>query len=357
MAPVFAYRWQLWLFVATMALLLAFPFVHKPAWMDRSVLYRSMSLLDTHRYNVMPQFLRSERDIDILFVGASAVGSGFDPHIVRDALREKLGREPLVYTLYHPKCGADLDYIMIKDILERRHVKLMVWEALRAQCRDDRMHSGSNYLWDYALHREVMDAPTLDKTYVVLFSMMNSLKLILSPILDLQGKSFTEWRFLCDRGSDYGACLRRHGIERMEPPPVAPEHELPMEKVLHYRQQQDDDLLILRQYNRSTQLFYETILNEAQAKGTKVAITQVPMTEDGKNIVLHSFHSGHPANSLPVLAIPRGYLFPTKKELKQYFMPGDRVHFSIYGSQYHTRAILPALLHLYDEAVKGEAAH
>ena len=353
MAPVFAYRWQLWLFVVVMALLAVFPLVDKPSWMNRAVLYRALKLNDNYRYNIMPQLINGKRDIDVLFLGASALGSGFNPRMVKEALREKLGREPVVYTMYHPQRGADLDAIIIRDILSKRRVTMLVWEALRAQRRDNGAHAGSNFLWDYALHKNMLAASDIDDMSVYLYSMMNALKLSLSPVLDMKGKSFPETVFLCDRIHQLGACLRNVGNENKKIAGIAPP-SIPLERMLHFRDKAEQDLDISRHYKRSSQIFIGEGLRVAEQYGAFVAFTQIPMMSDGNYISLYSFREGHPANEVPILAVPRPDLFTDRVSQRKYFMPGDGTHLSSQGTNFHTQAALPALLALYDMALEAQ---
>ncbi|NBO18282.1 MAG: hypothetical protein EBV03_03475 [Proteobacteria bacterium] len=349
MAPVFAYRWQCWLFCATMALLLAFPFVHKPAWMDRSVLYRAFILNSSYKYNVVSQLMQGKRDIDILFVGASTLGSGYDPTIIRDAMRKELGREPQVFVVYHPQRGADFDYMIIKDILSRRHVKLLVWEAVRAQRRDTKSHAASNFLWDYALHRKVLDAPGTDKVGVAIYSMMNAWKLLLSPVLDKKGSSFTEEAFLCNRQRNFGACLRNVPDELADVKPPEPPI-LPLEKMVHYRKTADEDLQISHSFRRSTQIYIDAGIREAVQHGSFVAFTQIPVMNDGNRVTLYGLSAAHKANELPILAVPRSAIFDSRMQQRQFYVSHDGAHLSSLGTQLHTRTMLPGLLYLYDLA-------
>jgi hypothetical protein len=68
-------------------------------------------------------------DVDVLFVGPSILRRGVMEGPIQDALSEHLGRPAHVALLSMVWPGADLQYFMLRDYLDRHHPKLIVWNV------------------------------------------------------------------------------------------------------------------------------------------------------------------------------------------------------------------------------------
>lgn len=65
-------------------------------------------------------------DIDIVFIGSSLMWSGIDAPYMQAALSDALGRQATVRVIATVWPGLDRDYALLRDLLDRRHVGLVV---------------------------------------------------------------------------------------------------------------------------------------------------------------------------------------------------------------------------------------
>jgi hypothetical protein len=73
------------------------------------------------------QIFDEKEDIDIAFMGSSRIWWGIDTPQVQKALSEKLGRKAVVRTLAWDSPGFDPMYFIMKDLLEHRKVRVIVF--------------------------------------------------------------------------------------------------------------------------------------------------------------------------------------------------------------------------------------
>lgn len=128
MYPVFRYKWQLYLFISFIGLLAVSPFLNKPDWFDRRVLYSTFELYPREIPNNTDIYF-SEKNIDILFLGSSMTLQSNDLFTLKHAFVERYGYIPVIQKVYHAHTGLDIDYVLLKDILSRSKVKLLIFET------------------------------------------------------------------------------------------------------------------------------------------------------------------------------------------------------------------------------------
>jgi hypothetical protein len=87
---------------------------------------------------VRNQIFEETNDIDIAFVGSSQIFFNVNTPYVQSKLSERLGRPAVVRTIAWSGGGYDALYFFTRDLLEHRHVKLLVFydEATRGRGRN-----------------------------------------------------------------------------------------------------------------------------------------------------------------------------------------------------------------------------
>lgn len=352
-APVFSYRWQLWLFIGTLAFFMAFPFLPKPDWIDRGILYKAFRFTTSYRSNIFYNIINDPGDIDVLFMGSSSMASGVNPLMVRGALRTVKGEDANVYLVYHPQAGFDFDYILLKDILARRKVKLLIWDALRPpkDFQGD-YHEFSAYLWDMNLHRSLMNSQSTDKIGIYLYSLYTGTKLLLSPFLS-NGAPFQEapGDYICNKVYYMGACMRQVEEQLKLNYPIPP--AFPLEKLLHYRAT-DEVLRDPYRYRDFDKNLMEEVLQLAKQHHTAVALFVTPITKEPEAIIsIQRLKQNHPGWELPIIGATRVDMLRDTDITYGEFYQEDGIHMLYNATNYYTEIILPAILTLYGQAISG----
>lgn len=351
-APVFTYRWQAIIFFPILAFFLALPFVDKPVWMERAILYRSIEMASNHRNNIFYDILTGESDIDILFLGSSTLSAAINPLIVRAALRSLTGKENTVYTVYHPKAGFDFDYIILKDILQNRRVKLLVWDGVRTPKTDNALyHHATPYVWDYNMHKDLARLLDSDPIDVYLYSVMTGPKLLFSPLLYL-GKAIPEEGedFLCDKTYYLGACLRSSASQASIHYPAPP--HLDMKRLLHFRGNDLEDLRDTKSYRSMDYELMKKILELAKEHNTAVALMVAPINNESDHAIsVQSIDQNAPGWDLPIIGATLFNVLNTTDIKVEDFFQEDKIHMMFNATNYYTEMLLPAIVKLYNEAI------
>ncbi|MBY0406683.1 MAG: hypothetical protein K2Q01_03255 [Rickettsiales bacterium] len=352
-APVFTYRWQAALFVLFMAVFATLPFLDKPDWMDRSVLYRSISFGDRTRNNILGDLLKSHDYIDVLFLGSSGLGSGFNPVLLRLAMKAALGHDVNVVMAYHNKQGFDFDYVLLKDILDNHRVKLLVWEGMHPpEGKDPQMHYRLDYLLDYHKHEELARMAPSQQKHIYLASSMNGLKLLLSPLLHY-GPMLLEQGddFICNRAFYYGACLReeaRQGAKPFPPPP-----KLDMEQILHFRG--DSEIFVEKNTFRDYDMrMLKLVLRLAMQSDTDVALAMVPSRDDPYDALPgYTVPYGELGWNIPIVGARLEDLLKDSGLKSSDMYEADNRHFVYNATNYYTKTVLPALIEVLRQVEEG----
>ncbi len=72
------------------------------------------------------QFFEKKSDIDLLIFGASLLRFGIDSQRTQSALSARLGRPATVVVAGASWAGFDMQYLLLRDLLERRHVRVVL---------------------------------------------------------------------------------------------------------------------------------------------------------------------------------------------------------------------------------------
>jgi len=127
MRPAFASQKTIFSLSLLLAIIMALPaLVSSTGWKDRRDIYPAIPLSQGPFQWVQEKVFGETGDIDVVFMGSSHIWSGIDAPFVQRKLSERLGRPAKVFTLAWPWAGIDAEYIVGRDLLERRHVRMLV---------------------------------------------------------------------------------------------------------------------------------------------------------------------------------------------------------------------------------------
>lgn len=147
----------LWFMGATLAVMLALALLPH----DGYVRYQLVSQESVHYLRLKWIYERTHFDstpIDVAFIGTSHTQSGIDDARVEARLRE-LGVAQHVVNFAVPHLGRDLEYVVVRDLLERRRVRTLVVEVQESEARAP--HPGFQRL---GLPQDFVQAPWLLNT-------------------------------------------------------------------------------------------------------------------------------------------------------------------------------------------------
>lgn len=127
MRPAFSSTRQMVAFAITVAILLFLPAIMgKTHTLDRKNVYPEIAWKYGPFPYIQQKIFDETGDVDVAIVGSSEIWCMIDTPYVQKKFSEHLGRDAEVFTLGWPWPGFDAAYIIARDLLERRRVKVMV---------------------------------------------------------------------------------------------------------------------------------------------------------------------------------------------------------------------------------------
>lgn len=362
---------------------LLLPFIPKPdGLIDRGSLYRPIGtdkhktlLGDRGRYwSFAKHALEAEGDIDILFLGHSAIETGINPNLVMQSLERQLGRAVTVYVAAHPFVNPALDYMLLAEVLKKRRVKQVFLSRNKNAVFDystDMVEE--SYPWDAQLHWPLLTK--MEPAHwvpIYMKSMTLGLRTLLSKVVDDLPPLHQACR---NRESYLGACMGQQNNKELEgqmpTPPV-----VPAERLVHTRGAGGGVLIEVGTYGTDDRHISDAIFQLAADHGTEVALLQVPTSceamsqvpEGGckedrrwrmKNVAVPKLGKTQIGASAPVLGVAIEDLFPgmTLAQVRDKFY--DPYHFHYAAAAYFTTVMLPGIEAVFlrtDEAAGSEPA-
>lgn len=127
MQPAFRSLSDVLRFGALLVFLIALPaLLHIIGYPTRASVYDGISERAGPYAFTRHQIFNDDETIDIAFVGSSVMKEAIDADFVQEALEKQIGLDANVRSFPFVFQGLDLQYALIRDLLERRRVKLLV---------------------------------------------------------------------------------------------------------------------------------------------------------------------------------------------------------------------------------------
>lgn len=343
MSPVFSYKWQLYLFISFIGLLAVSPFLNKPEWFDRRVLYRNFKLYPRANSYTIDDALTAG-NIDILFLGSSMTSHSNDLYTIKHAFIARYGYSPVIHKIYHAYGGFDIDYVMLKDILHRNHVKSLVFETPHTFINRKSTRILMPFLWDFSEHTALFDVPWVSKKKVYLYSTLNNFKLLVSPfILEQSHDNSSSTR--CAYTQSYSDCLSKRVKSNQTKLDVIITPSI--DHVLNYSRSIPEPYFTMsKRYSKSDLLILDKIVRLAKSHNIPILFATYPVLKH-KRTPLPVIPKGHVAHGIPTICVSPEYLFENVAA-KMFFVDGQQYHMNALGSYLHTKAMLPALFSVFD---------
>lgn len=149
MTPAFASPRHAAAFALLVGGLLAAPAVIGAAGgLDRARVYATIPTAAGPYVHFQRQIFESEGDLDIAFVGSSFMWSAVHTPMVRDSLQAAVGRPVRLTTLASVWPGLDRDYVVLRDLLTHRRVRMVVLQLPNRDLPTDDPHATVNRVTD-----------------------------------------------------------------------------------------------------------------------------------------------------------------------------------------------------------------
>ena len=314
-----------------------------------------------HSYEILPESLgaysfmsdevfEKKEELDILFIGTSIIWNGVDTPQVQQALSEHLGRPAHAVTFGYSFNSFDISYSLLKDLLERRRVRLVVLSIPRLTYPEGPSATAFKFL-RYDENPEIVAGLSLEsKISLYACSVLRSprdLLTIARPNLPVESRY----------AETFGAFKREVGIgedprtfERFAPPvPLLQSTDL------IYSDSTKDLFKFTNTRIPAHQDYYlEKVVELLRENRVPFAILNVPQYSErhrDKVVELENWQERF-GTDIPLMGIPPTTLFAGLSEKEVEKLHSDHEHFNLNGCELYTDAILPAILEVYSKHAK-----
>jgi hypothetical protein len=288
--------------------------------------------------------------LDVAFVGSSLLLKGVDAPYFQRELSRVLGRPAQVMILAAYWQGMDLQYTMLRDLLEHRKVRMLVMSMPIPEFTSDRPHVEA-YRWlrygdepDALAGLSLRSKATLYADFV-LGAPRQWLTLVRHNRIGPQETSGDALGSEYDRTGYYGAPFVPEDIPA---PPVAPSAAIYAPATARNF---DFNGLPLGPYQRH---FCEQIGEIIRQHGTHLTLLHVTTSEEPQATVVPERMYWPDVMRVPmqIVGLPASALFAGIPNNLFYNYFYDQ-HMNVNGKELFTRAVTPALIRIYGDVVQG----
>jgi hypothetical protein len=289
-------------------------------------------------------FFEEQGQLDMLFFGASLLRQAVDGKMVEQALSEKLGRPAKVVVCGANWAGLDIQYFLLRDLLQRRRVHTLVLSVPIAQ-QDNALPHVNTYRVerfgdDPDLFRR-LDWRSATSLYgaMVLGAPRQMLNLVRANRPELRTPGL-EPVLKMELGY-YGAPFVR---DQRRPPAFSAEsliYSSATASQFHFRN---------RSMGHYQMAFLERLADLFRDAGVRVVILNLPTDLDRNRDVVEErlLWTDYLGANARIAGVSSTRLFPGFSDEEFYRFYSDQ-HFNRNGSEYFTAAMIPAFLALYDD--------
>ena len=291
-------------------------------------------------------FDRSE-DIDILFLGSSVLFAGVNTPQVQQALSRDLGRVAQVVTFGHYFNSIDVLYMQLRDALERRRVRMVVLSIPRMPYTDGPSTMGCRFIRHSEVGELVQRLPLNYRAALYACGILRAPRDLLS-IIRGTGSPIYPSSFAANLGMDkaeIGSGRDPRTFAKFIPIPPS----FPTERMILSRRNPEQFRSVHDEVPFYQKLFLEQIVDLCRRKQVALVMLNIPQhAERHSDQVLERMDwKASFGDDVPVIGIPPTLLFSGLSEMDQERLRFDDAHFNANGSEFFTRAVLPAILEVY----------
>ena len=311
----------------------------------RIEVYRGISHLAGPFDALRHQAFEDTSTLDMLIFGNSLVRVGFEQNWIRQQLSTSLGRPVNVLLSGLTWQGHDMQYFVLRDLLEHRKVKMLVISMPARTHTQDTPHVQIFRLLRFGDFPGALDGLPLHyriSLYAdcVLGAPRQALNLVRGNLVYANPDTPDDphWR----------------DIGYMDSPfvPMPPDHpDLPAGSMIYSAATRNRFTFGGPPLNPYQLHFVRKIAELAAEHGTRAVIVHVPMaSEKGETTVWErEYWPQTLGEDIPIVGVPSATLFAGLSDQQFYYFYADE-HLNRNGQQRFTRTITPALVKLYQDA-------
>lgn len=344
MDPPFIARWEAIGFVLLLVIFLLLPIgLSKSGLIRRQDVYPTVpTKAGTFPY-IQHEIFNEQTDIDVLILGTSLLWVAIDTPYLQRELSKALGRDAKVITFGSNWRGEDLNYTLLRDLLQRRKVKLLVFSMPAYYQLMDEPHNQSSRWMLYGEEEAALsDLPLRQRVALYGEAVLGAPRHLLSKVRSNQlGEA--------ERAAVLGANIVERGfngaafVRRELPPP-----NLTREKLI-YSTSSASDFRFTGQPLSSYQMhFLRRAFNLLNQYHVPVALVHVPLSIERHKTVVEErmFWPEVFGMEMSIVGVPPATLFKglSDAEIDQLYYDE---HLNANGNQLFTRTITPALVEIY----------
>jgi hypothetical protein len=307
------------------------------------------------------QIFHETNDIDIGFMGSSRIDWAVDTPYVQQKLDERLGRKTVVRSICWTGGGFDALTIAARDLLKRRHVKILVFEDES----DKTLPFGGAVNWyrfgdDAAMLSDLQFRYKSYYYFAATVGMQRNFLELLAPNLPEETNTaipnFYEinWN-AANPESRLGAVLAQVGFRDYDKVdtfvPYLPKTGLTPSDVCIYTSTTASKFAFSDRSLPAWQIYFlRQFALEAKNHGCQLVLLHVPVMEEKRSLEIaeSAYWPAVLRTDVAMMGIPTGRLFAglSEGEIKRLFANGR--HLNQNGLKYFTPLIVPALFQLYE---------
>lgn len=320
-------------------------------------------------YDLMPEdfgeysFIKNEifnekDDIDVLFIGTSITWNAIDTPLIQKALSEKLGRPARVLTFGYYFSGVDISYAMLRDLLERRRVRLIIYSVARDEFSEGPSLPACKFV-RYDDHPELTgQLPLSSRISMYGCSVIRSPHELLTMVREnqLEPSPFSK---------DFGSSKLERALNRDPFKPGDPDAfvrftprvpEFSSDELLYSRVNRDQFHFRNEKLPDHHDFYLDALFQLLETKKVPLAMMNIPQyfERNSDRVIENQDWTKRFGKGLPLIGVPAKTLFAgiNEKDLDKLYADID--HFSANGNEYYSQAILPAILEVYESHATKE---
>lgn len=287
--------------------------------------------------------------VDIAIIGLSTVWVGIDSGRLEERLASRLGRKATVFTLGANHVGEDLVYVMAKDLVEHRRVKMVILAP--PPRRQPASHPHIHYLLQYGVHRDSWEGLTpLEQARFYALCVLGAPRQALSVLrADIQRgpKQFL--------AANNGTWIRELGWEdktgeKFVSNKIEPFTEDPR-AFIHMKGVNEDRIEFNEVMSPYQEYFFRKTIEVLKENGVKVALLYLPLHDERKleKIPIRAAYEDTLGLNVPIIGMEPARLFAGRSDTEIQSLYYNKNHFNRNGTEFFTGAITPAIIGSYLE--------
>lgn len=298
------------------------------------------------------ELFEKKTDVDIAVIGLSTLWVGLDSSYLEDQLGMKLGRKAAVFTMGANNVGEDLVYLLVKDLLEHRRVKMVILAP--PPRRQQNPHPDIHRVLQYGIHKDSWEGlPLLEKARFYALCVLGAPRQALGAIRPDIMRGIKPELALANgtwiRSVGWQGIKDNHFTEKKVAPILADPREF-----IHYGGRDEGDISFTNEMSPYQEYFFRKTIDLLRSNGVKVALLYLPLYNDrtNKTIPIRASHDATLGSGLPIVGLAPAKFFRGMSDEEIQYLYYNINHFNTNGTEYFSKTFTPAIMEVYSNEVR-----